>query len=374
MSKAEGKIEHARGDGNRWKIIRLHVIAWVIFITYESLAVFLIKHSLPSLGDTALHYLLNIGIFYFNVYFVFAFAEQRRKYFILLLLAGIILEVVLYFFVNYLFNLLFQFFHIPTVWVLQNFAQYVGAICFRALYIIILSTGYWFALHLYRSRVKIEELNRQQLISENNQLELQKKVIATENAFLKSQINPHFLFNALNFIYNSTYKVSHEAADAVMLLSDITRYSLQKSDSKGQQSVNDEIEQIRNIIELNQLRFDHRLQINFEAEDMPGHITIPPLLFITFVENIFKYADLNDPAHPARIEIKLADSKLHFYTENIIQKRKSIVSHGIGLENAKLRLQNAYPQKHRLETGVIGNLYVVNLEIEMAYAEELYSG
>lgn len=119
---------------------------------------------------------------------------------------------------------------------------------YRAFSFILLSTGYWFAGYLLKSRAEIDELVQQQLISENKQPALQKKNIASENAFLKAQINPHFLFNSLSFIYNSVHKLSPGIAEAVILLSDVTRYSLRQADASGQLSIYEEIEQINNLI------------------------------------------------------------------------------------------------------------------------------
>lgn len=375
MKNRKGKTAISRGNDLVKKPLYYHIVAWFFFILYENLWSYVLNSKSLAFWDTSLHYIFNIVLFYINANVVFPYARKFNRITPFNFVLAVIIEIMIYVPFNYSVNTLFIRYGIPTVWSSSTkLAVFLAATSWRALYILFLSTGYWLGVHLYRSRVKIEELKHQQLIDKNEQLELQKKIVATENAFLKAQINPHFLFNSLNFIYNTVYKVSGQAAEAVMLLSEITRYSLQKSDPNGLQPLEDEIEQIRNIIELNQIRFDQRLQIKLITQHIVPDFKIPSLLFITFVENIFKYGDLSDPEHPALVKIEVADGKLHFYTENVIQKRRPVAGHGIGIENARLRLQSAFPQKHHLESIITENLYVLNLEIEMAYAEELYPG
>lgn len=102
-------------------------------------------------------------------------------------------------------------------------------------------------------------------------------------------------------------------------------------------------------------------------------ITIPPLLLISLVENIFKYGELGDPLNPAVISINEIDGLLQFRSENVIQKRNNVMGHGVGLENTQLRLNNIFPGKHSLTITETGNTYSVHLDIQMAHASELYA-
>jgi two-component system LytT family sensor kinase len=373
MEIGAGKPQNGRGINNMAYIIYAHIIGWSVFITYELTALYVVGHYLTSFVDTASHYMLNIGIFYFNCLVVFPKTYKSKTPNQIPLIGGIVFEIVLYLCLVYLLNTTLQSYHFVISRTTDNLISFLVANGYRAIFFILLSVGYWLGTYLLKSRIEIDNLTQQQLMDKNEQLELQRKVIVSENAFLKAQINPHFLFNSLNFVYNTVHKLSANAAEAVMLLSDITRYSLRKSDVNGQMPIHEEIEQISNLIELNQLRFNGELQLKFEVGIIPPSFTIPPLLLISFVENIFKYGKLNDSETPALISIKEVEGVIQFRTKNIIQKRKGTVGYGVGLENTRLRLSNIFPDKHRLNIIETENTYTIELDIQMSHAEELYT-
>jgi len=168
-------------------------------------------------------------------------------------------------------------------------------------------------------------------------------LLSTENAYLKSQINPHFLLNTLNFLYNSVSKLSGEIAESVLLLSDIMRYALTNADEDGKVWLELEIENIISFIKLNQARFNQRLNINMEVTGSTEGLRIIPLVLITFTENVFKYGDLLNGNYPVKISVNINNGTLTFITQNA--KRKKVHqygSHGIGIENVKSRLAMYY--------------------------------
>jgi two-component system LytT family sensor kinase len=353
------------------RLIYSHIIGWFVFITYEQTAVYFITHRSTPLFDSFLHYALYILLFYCN-YLIFSIYTTTKKLFGLKLIIGIILELVVYSILSFSINVIMAKAHIATTWSASNVVSFVAAIIWRAIYFMLMSTGYWLAIYLYHTRTHNDKLIQQQLLTDNQNLELQKQVVIAENAYLKAQINPHLLFNSLNFVYNTIYKISDKAADAVILLSEITRYSLQQLDARGEQKLSEEINQVENVIKLNQIRFREQLQIQLTVDDIPENFRIPPLVLITFIENIFKYADLYDPAKPAMVHIWATDGIFHFRSVNQFTEKKKTISHGIGLNNVQLRLQSAYPEKHNLRITSEDNTYIVELDIQMAYAEELY--
>jgi two-component system LytT family sensor kinase len=178
---------------------------------------------------------------------------------------------------------------------------------------------------------------------EKENIELEKENIQLENTALRAQINPHFLYNTLDFLYAKALPVSDELSDGVMKLSDIMRYSLKPQDAEGMVLLADEAEHIQNIIEMNQLRFNNKLNVIFTTDEFPPTIKIMPLVLITLVENVFKHGVTNSPEHPATISLHMDDSnRLHFSTSN--KKRTGPKEHstGIGLNNTLKRLSNTY--------------------------------
>jgi two-component system LytT family sensor kinase len=318
------------------KKIKPHVIGWTVFITYE---VFLVG-SLGNVGvfwDYAIHYCLHIAIFYFHAHVVLpkAFSGNKRNYgtFAAMLLG----ELSGYILAKYLILYGFYFLHIPIVPPYPGYFLYIVSGLFRAIYFLGLSTGYWFALSTLRKQRQVADLENDNLGKAVENKRLEKMLLATENAYLKSQINPHFLLNTLNFLYNSVSKFSDKIADSVMSLSEIT-----EADGEGKVPLESEIEHIRNFLQLNQSRFNQRLNVSFVAEGDTSKIKIIPLVLITLVENLLKYGDLSNQSSPAEIHLTLVANDLCFVTGNLKKKNARHDSHGIGLQNIRNRLTN-YP-------------------------------
>jgi two-component system, LytTR family, sensor kinase len=205
--------------------------------------------------------------------------------------------------------------------------------------------GYHF---LKKSIAKERELRQKEEESFNlkeRNFELQQQKLQLENAFLRSQINPHTLHNILNILYSKSIRAdAPELSEAILVLSNLMRYSLESAtDANGLVPLEKELEQINNTIKINQLRSSNKFYIDFKVEGDTGQAKIIPLMLITLVENAFKYAELNDETYPLQLHITLQQNSFVFYMHN--KKRTVIVhetSHGIGLENTRQRLKAAY--------------------------------
>jgi LytS/YehU family sensor histidine kinase len=250
----------------------------------------------------------------------------------------ILAEIVIYVLCRYLIVLLFHFLHLPLFPPFKTFKLFVGTSVFRGIYFIGLSTGYWFSLSTLINRKKITDLENAQLMNQLQNEALEKALLTSENAYLRSQINPHFLLNTLNFLYNSVSKFSEQLADSVMTLADIMRYALTNAGEDGKVLLEAEIEQISNFIKLNQARFNQRLNIDLRVEGDAEGLRIIPLVLITLAENVFKYGDLLNEENPAAIAINIDGNNLTFTTKNLKKKKMNEQSHGIGINNVKSRL------------------------------------
>ncbi|WP_461452129.1 sensor histidine kinase [Mucilaginibacter sp.] len=317
--------------------LKPHIFFWAVFISYEVLVGAFFAGKFSNFWDDAGHYFLYIFLFYFNAHIVFpsALNDKRRNYFLLILfilgelLWYVLLKVGLYA-IYHAFNIII----VPDD--SQDHKLFIMRSIWRGIYFIFLSTGYWFALTTIHTRKKIADLEKLKLKSE-----LDNQVL--ENAYLKAQINPHFLLNTLNFLYNSVSKLSDEIAESVLLLSDIMRYALTNADGDGKVSLELEVENIINFIKLNQARFNKRLQINMDINGDIEGLRIIPLVLITFTENIFKYGDLLNEIKPVKINVIINDNTLTFVTYNTKRKRvQHYGSNGIGIENVKKRLAMYY--------------------------------
>lgn len=167
--------------------------------------------------------------------------------------------------------------------------------------------------------------------------------------FLKAQINPHFLHNTLNFFYAKSLPYSEELSDGILTLSEIMRYALSKENAiDGKILLKDEIEHLRNVIKINQLRFSNNLNVNFEVHGTVGEVMMIPFVLITIVENAFKHGDLKNPEFPIDIQLTVVDDKLTFYCKNKKKTGPKELSTSIGLDNTKKRLDMVYHNRYTI--------------------------
>jgi two-component system, LytTR family, sensor kinase len=193
--------------------------------------------------------------------------------------------------------------------------------------------------------------------------ELEKQSQQAEIALLRSQINPHFLFNTLNNLYSLVYRKSDEAPGALMKLSDILRYMLYESNT-DKVYLEKEITYIRSYIELQQLRINTPNFIDFELKGNIEGKLIPPMLLITFIENAFKHGSKSVEAPGIIIHIDCEGQGFVFKIKSYIADTEPMTKDpqkGIGTQNVKRRLELTYPGKHELIAGIYENTYQVKL-------------
>ncbi|MCX2478723.1 sensor histidine kinase [Pedobacter sp. MC2016-15] len=176
-------------------------------------------------------------------------------------------------------------------------------------------------------------------------LETEKKDM--ELQFLKSQLNPHFLFNSLNNIYSLAYQKSDKTADAILKLSEIMRYMIYESNDSWV-ALSKEIEYVQSYIELQKLRFKDGASVVMTLNGEIDNQQILPLVLISFVENAFKHGVANDPSDPIRINIIANQKILHFSITNKKNNANKDNIGGVGLNNVERRLQLLYPERYKL--------------------------
>ncbi|MBC8172438.1 MAG: sensor histidine kinase [Chitinophagales bacterium] len=184
--------------------------------------------------------------------------------------------------------------------------------------------------------------------------------------FLKSQINPHFLFNTLNNIYSLALQKNDKAPEMIIKLSDLMRYMLYECNVE-KNDLQKEVQFMRDYIELEKLRHGTDVEIDFLVSGDLRNKGIPPLLLIPFVENAFKHG-VNAQFGKSWVKINLTanDDTFTFHIENNKPVNGNVVTkrgHGIGIENTKKRLHLIYPGRHRLSIHEEHHIYSVALEV-----------
>jgi LytS/YehU family sensor histidine kinase len=209
-------------------------------------------------------------------------------------------------------------------------------------------------------------LERQSKI-EKMQEEMEKAKLRTELAFLKNQISPHFFFNTLNNIYSLIDRSNEDSKNAVIKLSKLMRYVLNEA---GQENrlLSDEIEFMNNYIDLMKLRIGARtrLKVSFPAEYR--NLMIPHLLFVSLIENAFKYGISVHEESFVNISLECGENNISFKCENGLPESNNgttFSSPGIGLENLKKRLSLLYPGRHELEINKTGSKFEATLIIRV---------
>lgn len=214
----------------------------------------------------------------------------------------------------------------------------------------------------YFTYLRDEKKLHKVLEEQKMQLEIEKS--AANFNFLKAQINPHFLHNTLNFLYAKSLPYSEELSEGILTLSDIMRYALSEGNAKdGKAPLKDEIEHVRNVIKINQLRFSNKLNVQFDVEGVVNGRTIIPFLLITIVENAFKHGDLKNTEYPIEIKLKVGGSRLYFSCKNKKKGGPKELSTGIGLDNIRKRLELAYGKEFSFNVKDEADFYTTELII-----------
>lgn len=192
--------------------------------------------------------------------------------------------------------------------------------------------------------------------------EIEKASLQTELAYLKDQINPHFLFNALNNIYVQSRKRPQEASESILLLSDMLRYQLYDC-AEEKVSLKNEIKYLQNYLDLDKLR-KSKANINFVVNGHPNGVQVVPFLFLTFVENAIKHGTSMDNEAQVDIRFDIQENEIHFFIKNT--KPPQTIQHevgGIGLANVKRRLNLLYSKQHQLNIKDEKEFYIVDLKL-----------
>lgn len=215
-------------------------------------------------------------------------------------------------------------------------------------------TGFSLAIELMFELFK-QILSKQEIEAEKNKAEL---------ALYKAQINPHFLFNTLNALYGLVLTKSDKTESAFIQFSDILKYMYTQT-TLDTIPICNEIEYIRQYVDLQSLRLNRHTHIDFHTETDDEQAQIPPMILITFVENAFKYGTSSDVDCTIYIQIAVKEGVLHFETENTIMKEKKEPTPAIGIDNCRKRLELLYPGRFSLTTGREGNQFKTRLTIQL---------
>jgi len=298
-------------------------------------------------------YLLFIaGNYYFNVYYTIPVFLYKKRYtaFSLLFMGGVVAASLL---------------RVPLATYLNQhyFAPGKPPPGFSELFFNSVINIFIWTICLVAAKLVIDRVRFQKYVDV-----IEKEKMRNELDFLKAQFNPHFLFNSINSIYGNINKANSTARDMLLTFSEMLRYQLYECNS-SMINIEKEIGYIRNYISLQQIRKPENLSIQFQVSEEVRGIAIAPLIFISFIENSFKYvSNYEDRLNEVKISLARSNDQLFFKTFNTKENsngRKPIDHGGIGIANVKRRLELLYPGKHALTIQNNDHSFEVILNLEV---------
>ena len=320
--------------------VGIHIGLWILLSLLAAL-----QHSEDTshwLTITVGFILTSLYVFYSHFFLLTRYSGKRKKGGYFLRLAGIILTG----------PLIYLLFHYRKLDTLDIFFEYY--------FVTLVSTVMIFIFLSWLARVT-ENL----VLNTVKKEQLEKQAVEAELYYLKSQINPHFLFNTLNNIHTLVYKQSPAAPDAVMQLASLMRYMIYESNA-ATVPLTREMGYLQDYMSLQQLRYKQSPVVDLKIEGDIEGCHIPPLLFIHLLENAYKHspARLNPGDLKVRVEVK--KDVLFFSVQNPVARNSGNnldEPGGIGLPNVRKRLALLYPQQHSLEIHTAGETFAVVLNI-----------
>lgn len=201
--------------------------------------------------------------------------------------------------------------------------------------------------------------------------QIEKNSLTNELKFLKSQIQPHILFNSLNSLYDYTLSKSDKAPELVLQLSNVLRYILYETSDKLVPLAK-ELIFVEDYVALQKMQLEGRGKVQLDINNPPKlSLKIAPFLLIPFIENSFKHSlSSKEKGIAIIIKIKVEEQKIHLFVSNNFESEssntESLLTSGIGLKNVQKRLMLLYPNQHQLHLEEGKNLYKMKLELELS--------
>lgn len=339
--------------GMKIRVSIKHILFWAFLYLFWVLVFQQAELAFSQTATVEFCYLLFIAAnYYFNtLYFIPRLLHQKKYWLFSLCFTGSIgvtalLRVPLAMFLN------------RTIFLPGKPQPGFAAIFTHSL----LNISFW-VIVIVAARLVIDRFRFQQYVDAVKQ---QKE--EAELAFLNAQFNPHFLFNSINSIYGHIEKQNTTARNMLLSFSEMLRYQLYECNEQ-QILVDREVQYVRNYVALQKVRKNAGLRVNLEVGENVKSFQISPLLFIAFIENSFKYVGSGDePGDFVCISFRLVDGELVFVNENSKGTSPSDSSghKGIGMNNARRRLELLYPGRHELSIRDNEQTYRVELKIKIA--------
>jgi sensor histidine kinase YesM len=334
------------------RVLLLHVSFWVLYFTYRIYDIHGYTGLQNALIYTGLPMFFNLIGCYVHYIFILPplFRNKNwKKYFLWLLALLLPILCVRILVENQIYPLIVpneDYFKtltlariVSTIWDMLSFLLFTGMIRF------VLD---WFEL-------------------ENKKKQLENEKLAAELNYLKSQINPHFLFNTLHNLNSLVHAGAKNATEVIIKLSNIMRYMIYES-GKDRVMLTSEIDYMNDYVHLESIRLNNSFKLDFKISGAIDQVKIAPLMLITFLENAFKHGVSDqEPDCWINASLQVDNHQLRYHVSNkkIKNMRQSKLKSGFGLDNVKKRLELIYPHAYILDVEDLEDTYEVDLTIKL---------
>ena len=349
------------------KAIFQHLLFWITYVLYEEVVVYFAGVEVEFL-NTIVAFMVNAGVFY-GIWNFYKFLNKKTNNKLLLVTATLVVSAAIIVVSAYLKAFSLIIFQHSSLKVYGTPARILTFVM-RSIYFAVMGVAYGFAKEviLKEREAAQHRLEKAQMLEERQKLE--KKALQAELNVIKSQINPHFVFNTLGFLYAETYKKLPEVGQSIITLSNIMRYALTKNED-GFSSLESELAYIKDFIKIHEDRSKaFFMKISIESGVIPYKVV--SLVLITLIENMFKHGIFNQSTKEAVLSITVEDGMLHFYSLNYKNNNSvnKVQSNGIGLNYIRERLTDEYGRDgYELLVDETHNSYECKLTMPLKYHE-----
>ena len=342
------------------KVVLLSIVVWIGYLMVHFYFLNFPFDPQASLILAIRVVIVHIILFYTNYYLLLPRLLDKQRYFIYFIaLALLIVITYILFSLSHQIPIIHEaletgrhhrFRGVPRLDRAFRSRMFINNII-SSLAVLFISSTYW-----------IIRRNQQR---QQDEINLRSENLETEMKFLKSQINPHFLLNAMNNLYYMAVTKGEKTPDMLMKLSEMLKYVLYETNT-AQVPLAREVQYIRDYIEFQQIKYESPPDIRLDLDEANGHKMISPMILIPFIENAFKHGNIDEHNGHVAIKIKTEANSLAMTVSNTHrQDETKDKTGGIGLENAKRRLDLIYKSQYVLDIKDDGQVFDVSLKINL---------
>lgn len=334
----------------------IHIILWAVYWTMEYLVLYLTLGNI-YIQETLPNCIINMMQFYIILYYILP--QKSIKINQERLIYGLLILFILFVGFKLGHQIYIESLRLPTLNNIKKLDTFFINLTYRFFLFTIYAGFIWF----FTTRNKLSKILLEKELQEER---LKNSLLLAQQSVLKAKINPHFLFNTLNFLYSKSVTSSDEVVSkTILLLSDVFRYSLKNEAGYYLVNVDDEITHIKRLIKINKLRFNNVFYYDITSLGEEHHKKIPPFILLTLFENAIKHGDYQNTNIPILLTVEQSRDMIKIQSSNL--KKQNVIQDAegfnIGTQYIVDILRDIYKEKYILEIEDLESTYTITIAI-----------